>query len=64
MHDVFRRLIKEHDGAELSEYNLRHIGSEIEGTIRKLLLDGELSYNPNCRVLNFSMGLPRTSDQL
>ena len=30
--------------------------------IRQLLQAGELRYNPDCRVLNYSMGLPRTPD--
>ncbi|MBE9154539.1 NAD(P)H-quinone oxidoreductase subunit M [Cyanobium sp. LEGE 06143] len=58
----FRELVAAHAGAELSEYNLRHIGSELEGQIRQLLQAGELRYNPDCRVLNYSMGLPRTPD--
>ena len=51
-------------GAELSEYNLRRIGSELEGLIRQLLQAGELRYNPDARVLNYSMGLPRSPDNL
>ncbi|MEY3462388.1 MAG: NAD(P)H-quinone oxidoreductase subunit [Cyanobacteriota bacterium] len=60
----FRDLVEAHAGAELSEYNLRRIGSELEGTIRQLLQAGELRYNPDCRVLNYSMGLPRTPETL
>ena len=60
----FRELVDAQAGQELSDYTLRKIGSEIEGTIRKLLQSGELSYNPDCRVLNYSMGLPRTPDLL
>jgi NAD(P)H-quinone oxidoreductase subunit M len=60
----FRELVEAHAGAELSEYNLRRIGSELEGTIRQLLQAGELRYNPDCRVLNYSMGLPRTPENL
>ena len=60
----FRELIDSQAGFELTDYNLRRIGSEIEGTIRKLLQAGELSYNPDCRVLNYSMGLPRTTEVL
>ena len=48
-----------HAGADLSDYNLRRIGSELEGTIRQLLQGGQLRYNPDCRVLNYSMGLPQ-----
>ena len=60
----FKELVVSYAGKELSDYNLRKIGSELEGTIRKLLQAGELSYNPDCRVLNYSMGLPRTPDLL
>ena len=60
----FRELIDMQEGLELSDYNLRKIGSELEGTIRQLLQTGELSYNPECRVLNYSMGLPRTNEVL
>ena len=60
----FRELVDAQAGAELSEYNLRRIGSELEGLIRELLQAGELRYNHDCRVLNYSMGLPRTPDNL
>jgi hypothetical protein len=46
-------------GAPLTEYTLRLIGSDIEHYIRKLLYDGEIKYNMNAKVLNFSMGKPR-----
>ncbi len=64
VHQRFNELVEENDGKELSEYNLRRIGSDLEGTIRQLLQEGQLSYNPDCRVLNYSMGLPRTSELL
>lgn len=60
----FRDLVAAQAGAELSEYNLRRIGSELEGYLRELLQAGSLRYNPDCRVLNYSMGLPRTPDNL
>jgi NAD(P)H-quinone oxidoreductase subunit M len=60
----FRDLVASHAGAELSEYHLRRIGSELEGTIRTLLQAGELRYNPEARVLNYSMGLPRSPESL
>ncbi|MGA0989970.1 MAG: NAD(P)H-quinone oxidoreductase subunit M, partial [Vulcanococcus sp.] len=50
-------------GNDLNDYNLRRIGSELEGTIRTLLQAGQLSYNPDCRVLNYSMGLPQSPEQ-
>lgn len=43
----------------MTEYTLRLIGSDIEHYIRKLLYDGEIKYNMDARVLNFSMGKPR-----
>ncbi|MFL0733624.1 MAG: NAD(P)H-quinone oxidoreductase subunit M, partial [Prochlorococcus sp.] len=64
MQQGFKELVDSHAGAELSDYNLRRIGSELEGTIRQLLQAGKLSYNPECRVLNYSMGLPRTPELL
>jgi NAD(P)H-quinone oxidoreductase subunit M len=60
----FRELVEARAGEPLSDYTLRRIGSELEGLIRQLLQAGELRYNPECRVLNYSMGLPRTPDTL
>ena len=60
----FQELIELHIGQDLNDYNLRKIGSELEGTIRQLLQAGELAYNQECRVLNYSMGLPRTTETL
>ena len=60
----FSELIQSQEGEELSDYNLRRVGSDLEGYIRMMLQQGELSYNPDCRVLNFSMGLPRTQELL
>ncbi len=60
----FNDLIKERSGCNLDDYELRKIGSEIEGLIKFLLQNGELSYNPNCRVMNYSMGLPKTNEVL
>ncbi len=58
----FRELVASFADQDLSEYNLRRIGSDLEGTIRQLLQAGELRYNPEARVLNYSMGLPRTPE--
>jgi NAD(P)H-quinone oxidoreductase subunit M len=60
----FRELVDGQAGAELSDYSLRRIGSELEGYLRELLQAGKLRYNPDCRVLNYSMGLPRTPENL
>lgn len=59
---VYRRfddLVEANNGEELTEYNLRRIGSDLEHYLRELLQKGELSYNLGARVLNYSMGLPK-----
>ena len=60
----FIELIEERVGKTLDDYELRKIGSEIEGLIKYLLQNGLLSYNPECRVMNYSMGLPKTNEIL
>ena len=60
----FNDLIKERVGKNLDDYELRKIGSEIEVLIKCLLQNGQLSYNPHCRVMNYSMGLPKTNREL
>ncbi|KAH9691408.1 NAD(P)H-quinone oxidoreductase subunit M [Citrus sinensis] len=55
----FQELVDHYEGALLTEYTLRLIGSDLEHYIRKLLYDGEIKYNMDARVLNFSMGKPR-----
>jgi len=60
----FKELISERAGKNLDDYELRKIGSELEGQIKVLLQNGELSYNPDCRVMNYSMGLPKTEEVL
>lgn len=59
VYSYFQELVDHYEGAPLTEYTLRLIGSDIEHYIRKLLYDGEIKYNMNSRVLNFSMGKPR-----
>ena len=60
----FSELVESRAGNELSDYILRKIGSDLEGYIRQMLQAGELSYNTDCRVMNYSMGLPRTPELL
>ena len=60
----FSELVEERVGKNLDDYELRKIGSEIEGLIKYLLQNRILSYNPNCRVMNYSMGLPKTNKEL
>lgn len=62
VYDKFTELVDGYEGADMSEYTLRLIGSDLEHFIRSMLLSGEISYNLDCRVLNFSMGKPRVAD--
>ena len=55
----FDELVENSSGQELTEYNLRRIGSDLEHFIRFLLQKGDISYNLGARVRNYSMGLPR-----
>lgn len=59
VYSYFQELVDHYEGAPLTEYTLRLIGSDIEHYIRKLLFKGEIQYNMDARVLNFSMGKPR-----
>ncbi len=55
----FEDLVESYSGEDLTEYNLRRIGSDLEHFVRSLLQKGQISYNLNCRVRNYSMGLPQ-----
>ncbi len=55
----FDELVEQSNGEDLSEFNLRRIGSDLEHFIRSLLQKGEINYNLGARVRNYSMGLPR-----
>lgn len=55
----FDQLVESFSGADLTEYNLRRIGSDLEHFVRSLLQNGEVGYNLDSRVLNYSMGLPQ-----
>lgn len=59
VHHRFDELVEAYNGEDLTEYNLRRIGSDLEHFIRALLQQGQISYNIQGRVLNYSMGLPR-----
>jgi NAD(P)H-quinone oxidoreductase subunit M len=59
----FDELVESYSGAELTEYNLRRIGSDLEHYMRSLLQSGQISYNLESRVLNYSMGLPQVDPQ-
>ncbi len=55
----FDELVEAYDGLDLTEYNLRRVGSDLEHYMRSLLQSGQISYNLESRVLNYSMGLPQ-----
>ncbi|MFB2917791.1 MULTISPECIES: NAD(P)H-quinone oxidoreductase subunit M [Aerosakkonema] len=57
----FDELVESSSGENLTEYNIRRIGSDLEHFVRSLLQKGEISYNLNARVLNHSMGLPQVA---
>jgi len=57
----FDELVDSYDGKDLTDYNLRRIGSDLEHFVRSLLQQGTISYNVNSRVQNYSLGLPRVS---
>ncbi|MBD2481723.1 MULTISPECIES: NAD(P)H-quinone oxidoreductase subunit M [Planktothrix] len=57
----FDELVEVFNGEDLTEYNLRRIGSDLEHLVRSLIQAGEISYNLNSRAVNYSMGLPRVS---
>jgi NAD(P)H-quinone oxidoreductase subunit M len=57
----FDELVEASSGADLTDYNLRRIGSDLEHYLRSLLQLGEISYNLSARVTNYSMGLPQVA---
>lgn len=59
----FDEFVESYAGEDLTEYNLRRIGSDLEHFIRALLQKGVISYNLESRVLNYSMGLPQVTAQ-
>lgn len=56
---TFDRLVEEYSGEDLTDYNLRRIGSDLEHFVRSLLQSGQISYNLKSRAVNYSMGLPQ-----
>jgi NAD(P)H-quinone oxidoreductase subunit M len=62
VYQKFDELVESYSGADLTDYNLRRIGSDLEHLVRSMLQAGEISYNLNVRALNYSMGLPRVAD--
>jgi NAD(P)H-quinone oxidoreductase subunit M len=59
VHSTFEQLVDSYKGADLTDYNLRRIGSDLEHFVRSLLQKGEISYNLKHRALNYSLGLPQ-----
>lgn len=57
----FDELVDAYEGADLTDYNLRRIGSDLEHFVRSLLQAGTVSYNLQSRVRNYSLGLPRVA---
>lgn len=55
----FDELVAQSAGQDLTEYNLRRIGSDLEHFVRSLLQNGTIAYNLESRAVNYSMGLPQ-----
>ncbi|MEO1210098.1 MAG: NAD(P)H-quinone oxidoreductase subunit M [Cyanobacteria bacterium J06638_20] len=60
----FEDLTAQYDGEELSDYNIRRIGSDLEHFVRSLLESGQVAYNLQSRVRNYSLGLPRVAEDI
>jgi len=60
----FDELVAAYAGQDLNDYNLRRIGSDLEHFVRSLLHDGQLTYNLQSRVRNYSLGLPRVAEDI
>jgi NAD(P)H-quinone oxidoreductase subunit M len=57
--EKFKELVDASAGQDLTDYNIRRIGSDLEHYVRSLLQDGKVSYNLRSRVRNYSLGLPQ-----
>ena len=57
----FDELVEANSSQDLTDYNLRRIGSDLEHFVRSLLQKGSISYNISARVNNYSMGLPQVA---
>ena len=64
VYSQFETLTADYAGQDLTEYNLRRIGSDLEHFVRSLLEAGEIRYNLKARAVNYSMGLPKTGMEL
>ena len=63
IYSKFDELVESYSGQALTDYNIRRIGSELEHLVRSLLNRGEIAYNLEGRVLNYSMGLPQVKSE-
>ncbi len=63
IYSLFDELVESYSGESLTAYNVRRIGSELEHLVRSLLNKGEIAYNLEGRVLNYSMGLPQVKGE-
>jgi NAD(P)H-quinone oxidoreductase subunit M len=63
VHRAFEEKVAQYAGQDLTEYNLRRIGSDLEFVVRTMLQAGEIAYNLEHRVLNYSMGSPRVAQE-
>lgn len=61
LYHKFDELVESYSGADLVDYNLRRIGSELENFVRSLLQSGQISYNLTGRVVNYSMGVSQVA---
>ncbi|MCM1984198.1 NAD(P)H-quinone oxidoreductase subunit M [Lyngbya confervoides] len=59
VYSKFDSLVESYSGEDLTEYNIRRIGSDLEHFVRSLLQKGLIGYNLTSRVRNYSMGLPQ-----
>ena len=59
----FLALVDASEGQDLTDYNLRRIGSDLEHFVRSLLQAGDISYNLQSRARNYSLGLPQVVDK-
>jgi len=57
----FDELVESSSGADLTDYNLRRIGSDLENFVRSLLQSGKVGYNLTGRVANYSMGISQVA---
>ncbi|MCU0549674.1 MAG: NAD(P)H-quinone oxidoreductase subunit M [Leptolyngbya sp. Prado105] len=63
IYSKFDELVESYSGESLTDYNLRRIGSDLEHLVRSLLQKGEIAYNLESRVLNYSLGLPQVKPE-